>query len=209
MAYEQIKPFYAKDMGTKKGLCLQNVAKGFHIYPSKSPSSSAVNDMNRNKQKGTLHPFNTLPENVAVPVYMDTPSKYEHIIVADKGVFYSDGRKIARPASKSVFGWGEWCNGYQIVKYVASPSGFLPKKGWWGIRDNDPRIGKLCKWFADNYYGYFCKNPAQAHKQLDGNLFGKYCQKWVKQFQKNTGLVPDGYVGKLTYAKLKQYGFKG
>ena len=76
MGYRQLKPFYPKDMGNKKGQCLQNIAKGFHIYPSKDPSSSAKNDMERNKRKGTLHPFNSIPNNVAVPVYLDTPSKY-------------------------------------------------------------------------------------------------------------------------------------
>lgn len=202
MSYEQMKPFYSKDMGNRKGFCLQNVAKGFHIYPSANPSGSAIQDMNRNKQKGTLHPLNTIPENVAVPVYQDTSSSYEHILVYDKGIWWSDGRKISAPSSRSIFGWGEWCNGYQIVKYVESPSGFLPKKGYWCKYDVDSRVGKL----ADFMFKTF---PAYTSKKALGNTYGDNLSKSIKEFQKRTGLYPDGMTGKITFAKLKQYGFKG
>lgn len=205
--YEQVKPFYFKDMGKAKGLCLQNVAKGYHIYPSPDPSGSAKADMERNKKKGTLHSVNELPKNCAVPVYQDTYSKDEHIMVYDKGNWYSDGRKINAPDYKTIFGWGEWCNGYQIVKKVSS--GFLPAKGYWQKGDVDKRIDTLCKFYADNFWGYFCKTKAKAHQLLDGPIFGNNCEKWTKEFQRRVGLVPDGYVGKLTYAALKKYGFKG
>lgn len=209
MAYEQIKTFNPKNMGTQKGWCLANVAKGFGIYPSPNPSPSAKADMEINKKKGTLHPVNSLPDGVAVPVYLDTSSIYEHVVVYDKGVWWSDGKRINRPASSACFGWGEWCNGYQIVKYKENPSQFLPTKGWWGRGDWDARVGRLCNFYAENFYGYFCRNKAQAHAKLDGNLFGKFCEKWTKEFQRRVGLNPDGYVGKLTYAELKKYGFKG
>lgn len=205
--YDQLKPFYPKDMGTKKGMCLQNVAKGFHIYPSKDPSASAKADMERNRKKGTLHTdLNTLPKNCSVPVYQDTTSKYEHILVYNKGVWYSDGKRVNKPSH--LFGWGEWCNGYQIVKKGAT-KGFLPAKGYWCKGDVDLRIGNLCNFYANNFYSYFCKTKAQAHIKLDGNYFGDNCYKWTKEFQKRTGLTPDGIVGKLTYNKLKKYGFKG
>lgn len=74
--------------------------------------------------------------------------------------------------------------------------------------DKGEYIRHLCSWFADNYYGYFCKNKSTAHKLLDGNLFGPYLEKWVKKFQSNTGLAPDGKIGPLTQAKLRQYGFR-
>lgn len=207
MAWEQVKPFYPKDMGNKKGFCLQNVAKGFHIYPSPNPSGSAKADMNTNKKKGTFHNgLSGIPANCAVPVYQDTPSVNEHILVYDKGVWWSDGKKVAKP--NNVFGWGEWCNGYQIIKNV-QPTGFLPAKGYWCKGDKDPRIGKLCQFYAENFYAYFCKTKAQAHAKLDGNYFGNNCYKWTVEFQKRTKLYPDGCVGKLTYNMLKKYGFKG
>ena len=205
--YDQIKPFFPKEMGNKKGLCLQNVAKGFRIYPSKDPSSSAKNDMERNKRKGTFHSgIKDIPTNCSVPVYQNTVSKYEHILVYDRGIWYSDGKRVNKP--NHIFGWGEWCNGYQIVK-KGSTIGFLPAKGYWIKGDKDPRIGKLCDFYAENYYGYFCKNKKQAHAKLDGNYFGDNCYKWTVKFQKNVGLTPDGCVGKLTYKELKKRGFKG
>ena len=202
MAYEQIKPFYPQDMGNAKGWCLQNVAKGFHIYPSPDPSASAKADMERNKAKGTLHPVNTLPEGVSVPVYIDTTSQYEHVMVYDKGTWWSDGKKVNRPASSSCFGWGEWCNGYQIVKYVESPTGFLPTKGYWCRYDRDERVAKL----ADFMYKTF---PDYTNKKALGPIYGNYLYASIKEFQKRTGLYPDGMTGPVTYAKLKEYGFKG
>ena len=106
MPFEQLKNFYPKDMGTQKGWCLANVAKGFHIYPSPNPSASAKNDMEINRQKGTLHSMSDIPTNCAVPVYIDTTSPYEHVEVYDKGVWYSDGRKVSAPNYSNVYGWG-------------------------------------------------------------------------------------------------------
>lgn len=197
--YEQLKPFYPKDMGTKKGWCLQNVAKGFHIYPSPNPSGSAVADMNTNKRKGTLHSgVRDIPTNCAVPVYQDTLSKNEHILVYDKGVWYSDGKKVNKPGN--IFGWGEWCNGYQIVKKGAA-KGFLPAKGYWARYDKDERVAKLSTFMYKTF-------PAYTNKKALGNVYGDYLWKSIKQFQKNVGLYPDGCVGKLTYAQLQKYGFR-
>lgn len=201
MAYEQLKTFNSSKMGKKKGYCLQNVAMAFGIYPSPNPSSSAKADMERNRKKGTLHSVNELPKNCAVPVYLDTSSKYEHIVVYDKGQWWSDGRKIGQPDLKTVFGWGEWCNGYQIVKKTASKS-FLPAKGYWGKGDCDDRIGYLARFMRREF-------PAYTSAKALGNYYGNYLEKSIKEFQKrsNGKLYPDGYCGKKTYAELKKYGF--
>lgn len=199
MAYEQLKPFYPKDMGTAKGYCLQNVAKGFHIYPSPDPSGSAKQDLERNRQKGTLHSVNELPTNCAVPVYQDTASKYEHVMVYDRGQWYSDGRKIKAPDYKTIFGWGEWCNGYQIVKRTSGRN-FLPKKGYWAKYDEDYRVACLARFMRQTFPAY---TPAKAL----GPVFGDFLSKSVAQFQKRTGLYPDGMCGPITYNKLKEYGF--
>lgn len=199
MAYEQLKPFYPKDMGTKKGWCLQNVAKGFHIYPSPSPSGSAKVDMQRNKTKKTFHSgIADIPSNCAVPVYQDTASKDEHILVYDKGVWYSDGKRVNKP--NNIFGWGEWCNGYQIVKKGAS-KGFLPAKGYWARYDKDERVAKLATFMYKNF-------PAYTSKKALGNVYGDYLWKSIKRFQKNVQLYPDGNCGPLTYKKLQSCGFK-
>lgn len=113
--WEQVKNFNISKMGTKKGYCLQNVRLGFGI-PAKYPSAKA--DMEANRNAGTLHNISSLPKNVAVPVYVDTSSKYEHIIVCDRGIYYSDGKKLTSTSGLKFFGWGELCNGVRVVKYV-------------------------------------------------------------------------------------------
>ena len=116
MPYEQIRQFYPKEMGTAKGWCLKNCRVGFRIYTAKFASAKA--DMESQKRNGTLH-SGTPPINVAVPVYVDSSSKYEHVVVCDKGTYYSDGKKVSKPTR--VFGWGELCDGTRVVKYIDKP----------------------------------------------------------------------------------------
>ena len=93
--------------------------------------------------------------------------------------------------------------------------GFLPAKGYWKFGDRDKRIDTLCRFYADTFYGYFCKSKAEAHRLLDGNYFGNNCLRWTKEFQKRAkadghyNSTVDGMVGKITYEALKYYGFKG
>lgn len=74
--------------------------------------------------------------------------------------------------------------------------------------DKGEYIRRLCDFFAENYWGYFFKNKKEAHRVLDGDLFGPYLEKWVKEFQKRIKLEPDGRIGPLTRDKLREYGFK-
>ena len=198
MAYEQLKPFYPKDMGTKKGWCLQNVAKGFHAYPSSNPSASAKADMDKNKAKGTFHSgTKDIPTNCAVPVYIKTTSQYGHVEAYDKGVYYNDGKKTKNPGT--ILGWGEWCNGYQIVKRGQTKS-FLPAKGYWCKYDNDERVAYLARFMRREF-------PAYTSAKALGPIYGDYLSKSIAEFQKRTGLYPDGMTGPITYNKLKEYGF--
>lgn len=198
MSYEQLKPFYPKDMGNKKGWCLQNVAKGFHAYPSSNPAASAKADMERNKAKGTFHSgTKDIPTNCAVPVYIKTTSQYGHVEAYDKGVYYNDGKKTKNPGT--VLGWGEWCNGFQIVKKTTKKT-FLPAKGYWCEGDQDQRIADMALFLRQNF-------PAYTSAKALGPYFGKNLKSSVIQFQKRSGLYPDGCVGPKTYAMLKKYGF--
>lgn len=208
MSYRQLKPFYPKDMGKKKGWCLENVAKGYHIYgvPSSLPSAKA--DMEFNRAKGTLHPLNTIPNNVAVPVYVDTASKYEHIKVSDKGTYWSDGYVVGKPSN--TFGWGEYCNGVRIVEWQndPKPTGFLPAKGYWCRYDKDERVNTLSKFMRTTFRSY---TPASAL----GPIYGDNLWKSIAEFQRRAKAegkyndVIDGNTGPKTYTALKQYGFKG
>ena len=113
MAWQQVLNFNISKMGTQKGWCLKNARLGFGI--TKGTYASAKADMLAQKAKGTLHPL-PAPTNVSVPVYVDSVSVYEHIMVCDHGTYYSDGKKVAQPAK--VFGWGEICDGVRVVKRV-------------------------------------------------------------------------------------------
>lgn len=105
-------------------------------------------------------------------------------------------------------GLSDFLGAFRYKAWNSSTEGFLPAKGYWKEGDRDARIDKLCKFYADNFYGYFCKSKAEAHKLLDGPYFGKNCTKWTREFQKRTHLKVDGMVGPLTYDKLRQFGFK-
>ena len=131
MAWQQVTPFNLAKMGTKSGLCLQNVRLAFGI-PAKYYDAKAAMLANRNA--GTLHSMASLPKNCAVPVFVDTSSPNEHVEVADHGTYYSDGKKVANPSAQKFYGWGETLNDVRIVKYVKdptptptpTPSGFKP-----------------------------------------------------------------------------------
>lgn len=118
MAYKQLVNFDIKKMGTKPGYCLQNVRLGFGIGPKYADAKA---DMEANRVADTLHDISTLPTNVAVPVYLDTSSPYEHIIVSDHGILYSDGKRLTSLAGFKVFGWGESVNGVRVVEAVPDP----------------------------------------------------------------------------------------
>lgn len=197
--YEQVKPFYPKEMGSAKGWCLKNCRLGFRIYTAKYASAKAA--MQAAKKNGTLHSLSELPSNIAVPVYLDTPSQYEHVVVYDKGVWYEDGKKVSKPKYSS-FGWDEMMDGTRVVKKVTT-TGFLPAKGYWSLGDADARIGKLSAFMRKTFPAYTSKNVLN-----NPTYYSKDLKKAITEFQKRTGLYPDGITGKNTYAKLQKYGFK-
>lgn len=195
-------------MGKKKGWCLENVARGYHIYGVPSALPSAKADMEFNRARGTLHPLNTIPNNVAVPVYLDTASKYEHIEVCDRGKYWSDGYVVGKPSN--TFGWGEYCNGVRIVEWQndPQPTEFLPKKGYWGRYDKDARVAELASFMRKVF-------PAYTPSSALGPIYGDNLWRSMVQFQKNAhrdgnyNAAIDGDTGPKTYEALKKYGFKG
>lgn len=197
-SYEQVLAFYPKEMGTAKGWCLKNCRVGFRIYTGKYASAKAA--MEAGKKNGTVHPLSELPTNCSVPVYFDTTSKYEHVVVYDHGTWYEDGKKVAQP-KYTCFGWDEMMDGVRVVKKTTGRS-FLPAKGYWRMGDVDSRIGELSAFMRATF-------PKYTSKKALGNYFGKFLRASVVGFQQRTGLYPDGCVGPKTYAKLKEYGFKG
>lgn len=123
MAWKQIKPFDLSKMGTRPNYCLQNVRLAFGVQPKYADAKSA---MIASRNAGTLHDISTLPMNVAVPVFVDTSSPYEHVEVSDSGTFYSDGKKLNNPMNQKFFGWSETLNDERIVKFVEDPKPVPP-----------------------------------------------------------------------------------
>lgn len=78
---------------------------------------------------------------------------------------------------------------------------FLPERGYFKKGDVSENIGKIASFMRKNF-------PSYTNEKALGNTYGDNLIKAVKEFQKRTGLEPDGYFGKFTLAKLEEYGFK-
>lgn len=115
MKYKQVVSFNKDRMGTAPNWCLKNVREGFGIPPKYADAKSA---MKASANAGTLHDISTLPTDVAVPVFVDTSSIYEHVIVADHGTFYSDGKRLTSLTGLPCFGWSETLNDVRVVEAV-------------------------------------------------------------------------------------------
>lgn len=199
----QVKSANPAKMGTQKGWCLKNTRLAFGI--NKGTFASAKADMLSQKANGTLHPFSTIPSNLAVPIYINSISPNKHIGLWYKGVYYSNGKRAALPIKALIYGWGELCDGVRVVKLGSSPkpsSKFLPAKGYWKKGDKDQRIADLASFMRKTF-------PSYTNVKALGPIFGNYLESSIKTFQRKTGLGADGMVGPKTYAMLQKYGFKG
>ena len=195
MYYENIKNFYPKEMGTKKGWCLQNCRLGFRIYTGKYASAKSAYEAA--KRNGTLRPMEELTYDSSVPVYQSSTSKYGHVIVYHMGTYYSDGKVVKDP--KGLLGFDTHMDGVQVVRQTAAKK-FLPAKGYWGPNDCDYRVGQLASFMRQKF-------PAYTSAKALGDFYGKYLTKSIMEFQRRTSLYPDGCTGPKTYDMLKKYGF--
>ena len=196
MAYEQVKQFYPNDMGKVKGWCLKNCRLGFHIYVGHYASAKSA--MQAGKKNGTFH-AGTPPNNISVPVYVKSTSSNGHVVVYDRGTWYTDGKKYT-PKTSDILGWDEMMDAVRVVDM--STQGFLPAKGYWGRYDEDDRIASLARFMYRNF-------PDYTNKKALGPVYGDFLYKSLVCFQQRTGLYPDGFCGPATYKKLQEYGFNG
>lgn len=86
-------------------------------------------------------------------------------------------------------------------KTTTKTENFLPARGYFKKGDNSANVGKIASFMRKAFPAY---TPAAAL----GNYYGDNLIKAVKEFQKRSGLKPDGYFGPLTLAELKKHGFK-
>lgn len=78
---------------------------------------------------------------------------------------------------------------------------FFPSKGYFAKGDEYPNVGKIASFMRRVF-------PSYTSEKALGNTYGPYLIAAIKEFQKRTGLEPDGMTGPLTLAKLKEFGFK-
>ena len=83
----------------------------------------------------------------------------------------------------------------------------LPTKGYYKRGDIGEDIAIISTFLALNFIGYENKTGVKIDDIL-GDAFGPNLEIWIKEFQRNNGLVPDGGIGKLTLAKLREYGLE-
>lgn len=84
---------------------------------------------------------------------------------------------------------------------------FLPSKGYWKSSasnyggDKAPQIAAMANFMLKVFSSY---TPAKAK----GDYFGPNLRKAIMEFQRRCGIERDGCVGPITYAKLKEFGFR-
>lgn len=84
---------------------------------------------------------------------------------------------------------------------TAKTSSFFPSRGYFKKGDSSPNVAKI----ADFMYKTF---PDYTPKAALGSYYGDNLIKAITEFQRRTGLEPDGCTGAQTLAKLEKYGFK-
>ena len=109
--WKQTRAFNLSKMGKTKNFCLRNVRLAYDI-PAKYANAKMA--MNENKNRGTLHDLSSVPTNCSVPVFTDK-GIFGHVIVCDKGTYYSDGYKTSKPNNS--YKWGEFLNGVRVVSW--------------------------------------------------------------------------------------------
>lgn len=173
------------------------------------------------KEKG---PISTIPEIPGVLVYMK----------GHMGIYIGNGKVIESTVAKfdgkkgriykTYFkGDGKNCDGKRATwtKWYKSPNltyenevkpaeptpeqpkkdNFLGARGYIKLGDKGDNVDKISKFMYKTF-------PAYTPKSALGNYYGPNIQKSIKEFQKRTGLEPDGCVGPLTLKMLVKYGFK-
>ncbi|MCH5192184.1 MAG: hypothetical protein J1F23_08485 [Oscillospiraceae bacterium] len=78
---------------------------------------------------------------------------------------------------------------------------FFPPRGYFKKGDSSANVGKIASFMRKTF-------PAYTDKKALGNYYGDYIIKSITEFQRRTGLEPDGCIGPLTLAMLERYGFK-
>lgn len=82
-----------------------------------------------------------------------------------------------------------------------SIASFLPKRGYFKCGDSSNNVAKVAKFMRKVF-------PSYTSRKALGKIYGPNIIRAITEFQKRTGLKPDGYLGPITLNKLIDYGFK-
>lgn len=78
---------------------------------------------------------------------------------------------------------------------------FFPARGYFKKGDVSPNVGKIASFMRKVF-------PLYTSEKALGDYYGDNLIQSIKEFQRRTGLVPDGCTGPLTLAMLEKNGFK-
>lgn len=190
--------------------CAWKISEATGKWPKRTGDMNAYNWIKRlaeNGYKTTVSAPKSGGKYVGVlGAYKGGAGKYGHVVWSEGTLTVSEynwgdhkGAYGIRTVNAQTYTW------VQIKAPQSSPQkptgSFLPAKGYWAIGDKDARIGTLATWMRKTFPAY---TPASAL----GNYYGQNIANAIKEFQKRTGLKPDGMTGALTYEQLKKHGFK-
>ena len=91
------------------------------------------------------------------------------------------------------------------IIYPTNESIKVPSRGYFTKGDKGTSVLIISSFLAENFIGYESKTGVKIEKML-GDYYGDNLIAWVKQFQRNNNLTPDGNIGSITLNKLKEYG---
>ena len=98
---------------------------------------------------------------------------------------------------------------YLPVDFEEEPKkdSFFPAKGYYCKGDQGESVEKINDFYYKVFPGYAGALGRNA-KNVLGPYFGDNTKAWTQEFQRRTGLEPDGCFGPLTKKMAEKYGFK-
>lgn len=92
-------------------------------------------------------------------------------------------------------------------KELPKEDNFFPPHGYFRKGDKGENVEKINQFYHDVFPAYEKTLNRNADDVL-GVLFGDNSVAWTEEFQRRTGLTPDGKFGPKTYAKAQEFGFE-
>lgn len=193
------KAFTKENYGISNYNCTNGYASGLWIYRKSKPYYSKFKEVSINSLQNGDWVFWAKGSK---------PCPKSHVAMYYNGKFFgqNQGQKAARLINISTSGVLGVLRPKMYIKKAStttntSSSSFLPARGYIKLGDRSENISKLATFMRSKF-------PSYTSSKALGNLYGPNLMASIKEFQRRVGLKPDGCVGKLTLAKLVQYGFR-